>query len=324
MNNESKNKKIIPLILGIILIGVVSYFLITKVFNKKEEEVIEKEKITPLMYEVTKEGSNNKIYLFGSFHILDLNKIEFPKYLLDAYQNSDYIACEFDIVEFLKNVDQQKLAEEMMYSDGTTLDDHLSKETYDKVVKYMKDTFAYSENITRFLKASQIQSLITTKVLEKMGVIANNGVDTYFLNKAHEDNKKILEVESYELQTEAFDKVSDEYYELAINQILDNMDDAVKEMKKLYDAWKSGDEEALIDLAVNVDNDELTDKEKQIMKEYNQILLDERNIKMTEALEEYFNDNKKVFYMVGAAHLVGPNGIAKQLEKDGYKVVKVN
>ena len=64
--------------------------------------------------------------------------------------------------------------------------------------------------------------------------------------------------------------------------------------------------------------------DKALVAEYNKLLLFDRNIGMANKLKEYFNDNKKVFYMVGAAHLVGDKGIAKLLENDGYNVKKVN
>ena len=49
-------------------------------------------------------------------------------------------------------------------------------------------------------------------------------------------------------------------------------------------------------------------------------MLDDRNIGMKDKLEEYFNNGYDVFYMVGAAHLLGDKGIAKLVEQDGYTV----
>ena len=45
---------------------------------------------------------------------------------------------------------------------------------------------------------------------------------------------------------------------------------------------------------------------------------------MKNKLEEFFNEDKKVFFMVGAAHLVGENGIANLLVQDGYTVKQIN
>ena len=52
-------------------------------------------------------------------------------------------------------------------------------------------------------------------------------------------------------------------------------------------------------------------------------MLDDRNIGMKNKLEEYFNNGYTVFYMVGTAHLIGDQGIAKLVELDGYTVTRV-
>ena len=45
---------------------------------------------------------------------------------------------------------------------------------------------------------------------------------------------------------------------------------------------------------------------------------------MTEKAIEYFNDNKDVFYMVGAAHIIGDKGIVNNLKKQGFIIKQVN
>jgi len=339
MNNDlrvvEKKKNILPfIIIGLVVVLVGCYFLFTKVLNKEESNsnnnntnndsnnTVEKsEKVTPLMYEITKEGSNNKIYLFGSIHFANIADIEFPKYLLDAYNNSSYLACEFDIDEFMKNADQQELVNNYLYNDGTLLEDHLSKETYDKVIKFAKDNYNYDEVVTNQFKPSFIESLITQLILKKTGISTTTGVDKYFLIQAKNDKKEILEVESYELQMDMESKIPDKYYDLVLSETIDDLDKAVNDMKELYAAWQNGNVEKLIELS---ETEGETPEEKTLIAEYNKLLLYDRNIGMANKLKEYFNDNKTVFYMVGAAHLVGDKGIAKLLENDGYKVTKVN
>lgn len=52
-------------------------------------------------------------------------------------------------------------------------------------------------------------------------------------------------------------------------------------------------------------------------------LLDDRNVAMTGKMDEYLKGKEQVFVVVGAAHLIGENGIAKQLRDKGYKVDQV-
>ena len=339
MNNEifieekkSKTPLIIVSIIVLLMIGLGTYFLVTKVFNKEEKkeepqkQEVEKEKITPLMYEITKEGSSNKIYLFGSIHFANISKLEFPNYIMDAYKNSNYVACEFNIVKFLKEVDTETLLEDYYYVDGDSLEKHVSsKESYDKIIKFLSDSFKLQEAQAKILTLSTIDSLITEYIIPKSDIkTAQEGVDTYFLNKATEDNKTILEVESYEFQSNLEKSFPDRVMEIEIIDAIDNMEDGINDLNELYKYWKEGNEEKLIELLTKIDEDDYSKEDLVLIKDYNKKMLDDRNIGMKNKLEEYFNNNYTVFYMVGAAHLLGDNGIAKLLENDGYtvKIVK--
>ena len=326
------NKKNKYIIIGIIiLIAITVGLVITQIINKPtkemktEEKETEKENITPLMYKVTKEGSNNIIYLFGSIHIADTDKLNFPKYINDAYNNSKYVACEFDLVEYQKNQEKMLQAvQDLIYNDGTTIKDHLNNETYNKLIKFLKENGMYAE-IYEIYKPIFFESLITSKMANDSKIKTTDGIDIYFLNKAKKDNKKILEVESYDYQTKLLLNFSDKLYELIINDLIEKYDEEVQSLKDLYEAWKKGDIEKII----KESNEELeiksnyTKEEIDMIKDYNKKILDERNIGMTNKLIEYFNNNFETFYMVGAAHLVGDKGIAKLLQDKGYNVIRL-
>ena len=316
----------------ILLIAITIGIIITQIINKPEKEATIKEKeeikekITPLMYEITKDGNQNKIYLFGSIHIANTDKLDFPKYVNDAYNNSKYIACEFDLVEYQK--DQNKILEaiqDLIYSDGSTIKDHLSENAYNKLVNFLKEKQMYSE-IYDIYKPMFFESLITNIIANDTKINTDDGIDTYFLNKAKKDNKTILEVESYDYQVKLLNSFSDKLNELMLIDLIDNYNQEVQSLKDLYEAWKKGDIEKLIEES----NEELeiksnyTKEEIQIIKNYNKQLIDDRNVNMTNKLIEYFNNNYNTFYMVGAAHLVGNQGIAHLLETKGYTVKQIS
>ena len=99
-------------------------------------------------------------------------------------------------------------------------------------------------------------------------------------------------------------------------------------LKKLYKIWKNGDsEELLVLLTMDLTDEELaklSEEDKQLIENYNIELVDKRNVGMKNKLEEFFENNQKVFFMVGTAHLVGEKGIANLLVQDGYSVKQVN
>ena len=337
MEEKSNKKKIIIISIISIILVVIGAVVVTKVLfsgsseNKekekdKEEEVV-KEKITPLMYEITKEGSDNKIYLFGTMHAVNLNEFDFPKYVMDAYNNSDIVAPEFDLVSVQHNQElMQEYAMNMYYNDGTTIKDHLSSEVYNNLITFMKDKKMYNQ-VYEYIKLNELESLITNQLLID-SKISSGGVDEYFLNLAKKDKKEIIDVESFEFQTNLLSSFSDRLYEIEIENVINNYEKNIEMLKDLYKIWKNGDsEELLVLLTMDLTDEELaklSEEDKQLIENYNIELVDKRNVGMKNKLEDFFENNQKVFFMVGTAHLVGEKGIANLLVQDGYSVKQVN
>lgn len=318
INKEKiKNSKLIffiPLI--IVLISILTTWNFA---DKIKDTGSKKEQITPLMYEITKDGSTNKIYLFGSMHMVNLDEFDFPKYVIDAYNNSKYLACEFDIIEYKEKMDIAKEIEMFFYKDGTTVKDHISEENYNKLVEFLNEKYFYNQTLD-YYNLFFFYSLITQVILENSELSDGIAVDEYFLNKAKEDDKNILEIESYEEQFNLLGNLPDAFYEMSIISAIDNYDEQIESLSNLYNSWKYGDVEQIMFESVELGEDDYTEEEIKLLQDYNNALIDNRNIKMADKLETYFNNNYDTFYMVGVAHLVGDKGIAHLLEQRGYTV----
>ena len=311
--------------LCIIVLGIVILKKDTSV-SKPNKNSSGNEKVTPLLYEVTKEGSDNKIYLFGSIHVANTSKMEFPDYLINAYNNSNYIACEFNSIEYQNNQENTlNDVMKMMYQDGTTIKDHLDSKTYEKLVNFLKSKKNYSE-LYDVYKPFFFESLLSLQLAKDAKINTNDGIDEYFLKKATSDKKNILEVESPSFQIDLSISFDDSLYEIMFNETIDDYDKEVQNLKDLYSAWSEGNEEKLLKLIDDglEEKDKYSKEEIKMIEDYNKKMLDDRNKGMTEKAIEYFNSKKDVFYMVGAAHIIGENGIAKSLEQKGYTIKRVN
>ncbi len=338
---KDNNKKLLVIfvaIMCVIAVGISGYG-IAKQFLGKEEDKEEKEEkkdkqkeqITPLMYKVTKEGSDNVMYLFGSMHTVNFDDFDLPKYVMDAYKESDYLAVEVDINKYMEDEEKiQQLAMDMMYMDGTTIKDHIDEELYTKIINFLKEKKLYNQAYESF-KLYGIESLITSQVTKDAGLNENDGIDTYLLDLAKKENKEILEVETFDFQMKLLFEAPDKYYEISILSSIDEYEKSVNSLKELYSAWKKGDVEALEKLTKgdevteeDIEKYKLTQEEMKEIETFSNAMLKDRNVGMKNKFNEYFNGNKKVFYMVGAAHLIGDDGLASLLEKEGYKVTRVN
>ncbi len=323
MGNRKRIFEIIGLIVLVILFIVGMFFIYKTLIDLDKEEVnIE---MKPILYKVTKDGSDNEMYLFGSIHMAKSDDLSFPDYIMNAYNKSHYLACEIDEEKSLSDADlTQQLALAMMYNDGSTIKDHINIDVYNKLVDFLTKKESYT-SVFDYYKPMFFYSLLSNIMGNDSGLDPNSGIDNYFISKAKEDKKTILEVESMDYQIELLLGFSDDLYELMIKETLDNYEENVKELMELYNNWKMGNEEKILELNDEEfkEDDSYTEKQKKEIKDYNERLVINRNKTMTNKAIEYFEKDQDVFFMVGAGHIIGENGIANNLKNKGYIVTQV-
>lgn len=328
---KKKKKKILYLSLiaiAILLISGLATFLIF--FNKDKETEKENNNkkpestATPLLYEVTKEGSENKLYLLGSIHAADDRAYPLPDKVLNAYKESDYLAVEFDMVAYTYDYNAQTTdLQKLLCQNGETLKDTMYPETYDMLIKYMEENNIYN-NMYEYYRPVLLYSLISNEITSKSDLSSNKGIDMYFLKQAKKDDKEILEVESSEYQYNLLASLPDELFDLLIRFYISYESASIKSTKQLYEAWLEGNSEKLTKL-INSETElnegfEEYENGEELMKDCNEKLMYTRNNEMSKKAEQYFQEGKNVFIVVGAAHIVGDTGMATQLANMGYDV----
>lgn len=323
MKNLFKNLLLITLIL-------VLPFL-TGCQNKKEkieenESGIKEETqaaVTPLFYKITSDKSDAAIYLLGSIHVADDSIYPLSDNIMLGYSSSDYLAVEVDIVEINTNLRlQMQMAQKMLYKDGSKIKDHLGEDLYNQMVDFLREKNSYMSIYDKY-KPAFFESLLESAMYKDACMDANNGIDMHFLNLAKEEGKEILEVETLEFQYDLLTSNPIELDKLIITDYIVNYDKNISEIKDLYLTWKQGNI-AEIEKQIDTLNIEgLTNEEIELINAYNQTLIIDRNYGMANTLEQYMSENKNVFCVVGLAHIVGDEGIAKLMKEKGYTVEKV-
>lgn len=295
------------LILIVILIssGVGYYFLVREKNNKKstsQEKIID-----PSLYQACDEDSC--IYLLGTIHMGDEHLVGLTEKIWNAYNESDAIAFELDITE----VSTEGSEDLVMLPEDDDLANYLTEEQLNALKDFFSKRLIPMEVLRRFNLAG-VASLLEEFVYYDLGYLPNNGVDKQLLEKAHSDNKEIIELETYEMQASLLYEFKDDYYIQQIEEILKNYSAAKSSTKLLYNAYLSGNAFVLRGLLGDADGKDETEKE------YNQKMLIDRNNGMAEKAETYLKDNKKVMVAVGAAHVIGDKGLIEILREKGYKV----
>lgn len=294
--------------------------------NTEENSVSSQSKITPAMWKV-EDQNGNFIYMFGTIHAADDDASIMPDYFEAAYNESRAIAVEADVSDIMNDATlTSSLMKYMMYSDGTKIQDHISTETYNAVSKVLKDNFSmYVENAYDYMTPIAWAYALESAVIEKVGLDIKKGIDTVTINRAKNDGKEVLEVESVESQAEMLGRLSENVSEIVLvpYSTQEGFDKQVDSLKKLYGDWKNGNEI----LEEELDVSSLTDMDEKLKKEieyYNDEMLGKRNPLMADKAEEYIKAGKKVLVMVGAAHFYGDNGLINLMQKRGYTVTRIS
>ena len=282
--------------------------------------------ITPALWRV-EDSKGNYNYLFGTIHAADDSVNVMPDYFEKAYADSSAIALEMDVSLVMKDTESMsKIMKFLIYSDGTKLKDHISKEVYDGINSVAKhnNPAAYYDGMYNMFTPIAVSVLMENSIIEKCGMDSNKGVDLTLSNRAHADGKEVLEVESFEYQAEMMGRLSDKVGELLLINYTttEDFDKQVELMKKLYDDWKSGRE-------IREDNElpddaDIDEETRKALEAYEDEMFGKRNPAMADKIESYLNEGKKVLVMVGAAHYYGDDGLISLLTDRGYKITRLS
>jgi len=253
------------------------------------------------------------LYIGGTIHLLRESDRPFPPEFDRAYKASEMLVFETDLAQLNNPKTQQALMAKSTYSDGRTLEKVLSTEAYEQLGKYCTKSGLPLASMNQY-KPSILMIILLGLELQKLGV-NQEGIDAFYHGKATTDKKPVEGLETIEEQIEAITSMGEGNESAFILYSLEDMKKLGEIFEKLVTAWKTGDEATLLDLFIK-------ELKQKFPKLYKMILVD-RNKNWVPKVEEYLITPKTEFVLVGAAHLVGKDGVIAQLKKLGYKIEKL-
>ena len=255
-------------------------------------------------------SGSNKVYLGGTVHLLRTTDYPLPEEFEQAYDDSDRLYFETDINSMNDLAVQTRMLQQLTYSDARTLKSVLSTEAYNALSNHL-DTVGMPIMLMEKFKPGLVVSTLQVIEFQKLG-FTPQGVDVYFNNRALGDAKPVGELESVQAQIDFIANMGEGNESEFILLSLKDMQEIATTMDDLIAAWRTGDNNALAELFV--------DDMKAESEELYEVLLVERNINWLPIIEQMFNQDGIEFVLVGAAHLVGEDGLLNLLQAKGYQV----
>ena len=258
-------------------------------------------------------SSKSTVYLAGSFHILRASDYPLPAEFLRAYKDSRKIIFEVPPGETRSPEYMKKFLSLAIYNDGTTLKEHITTAAYAKAESFCKER-NYPLEQYQFFKPTFLVMTLTVSEMNNIGADPQKGIDNFFKEKAMQDGKALGSLETVDQQLSLLTSMD---ASLGSDQILESIGE-LKQMEvmlgELLAVWKKGDEAKMEGLYI---------KDLKLYPKLYQTLIVDRNNKWARNIEEYLNGQGNTMVVVGAAHLIGADGLVNLLRKRGYKVVKL-
>lgn len=293
-----------------------------------DQEPPAEEKPTPLFYKITdKEG--HTAYLLGTIHTGDNRTAYLPQSIYDAFNASDALAVESNLLDFEKRLESdealsQAYSASMFFTDGTTLESFLEYPDLYKRTEGLLFAMGYGL-YSNSMKPSAAASVIESWYADLFSQFSSDkGVDMRLLKLADEGKKKIYEIEK---PKDHFDALTDYSRETQVQILEEATDmkkaDSVYSTLYLFELWCQGNEKLLREAVTPVLSENATPEEKAYFEEYMDKMITKRDKVMVKGIKSYLSSGETVFVAVGLAHVIGEGGIIDQLKEAGYTVTLV-
>ncbi len=244
-----------------------------------------------------------QFYLFGSVHLGRADLYPLPARVDAAFAMADTLVVEVDLLSLQPRRAEQLILERGFYAAGEgDLEAGVSAATWQRLLDHVAVDGLPLHELRRhrpWLAAIKL----STRAANRAGFRENLGIDRYFLRLA-EGVKPIVALESMTAQLNLFAQLSAVDQENMLRETLRDLDQGEDYFEQLFAAWRSGDEAALQVLL------ERSLSAPQLRR-LRQLLLGDRNWRMAAGIMRLVDAGKTPFVVVGAAHLVGDDGLVQ-------------
>ena len=175
-------------------------------------------------------------YIGGTVHVLAESNYPLPEEYDRAYSDSEILVIETDAAALAQPENMQILMEKGMYSDGITIQDKLSPKVYKKLERTLSGIGIPIKGVQQ-LKPGILSSIITSIQFQQMGYTAE-GVESFYLKKAVEDNRDVLFLEALEEQLDFLTGMGEGDEDEFILSSLEDVNKTKEYMDAMVLSWK--------------------------------------------------------------------------------------
>lgn len=247
------------------------------------------------------------VFLLGSVHLLSPEAGKLPRVVDSVFERSKTIAFETSIDSLQMRAFE--LFAKASYPKGKTLHSEFSPSGVARLDSLL-DAYGLPAAQVEGFKPWFVSLLFTQLVMKRANFSTQFGVDAQINARAHEAGKTMIGLEPVDAQLGLFDKISEVDQERMVLQSV-GPDSSAHMLMEIKDAWQTGDAAAL---------DRLLNRGLKDCPSLFAALVTNRNRSWMPKIEQLLQGQDDALVVVGAAHLVGKQGVVEMLRAKGYTV----
>ena len=268
----------------------------------------------PLLWKVS--DADNAIYLLGSFHLLQPGDYPLPAEVDRAFDDADALVFEVEPGAMTSPASVASLQKYMAIEEGKTLSQVVPRATLEKLGAAMGGT----AGALQAFEGSDPWAVNLGLVLgmtQAMGFRTDLGLDQHLMERARQAGKPATGLETIDDQFRALDAVPHAEQVAGLEEFVDDPARAAGQMRDLHAWWRAGDARAL-------DREMRREMARKTPHTY-RLLNVARNQAWLPQLRQRLDgaSSGETLVVVGALHLLGPDGLVEQLRARGYRVQRI-
>ncbi len=248
-------------------------------------------------------------YLVGSIHLGRPDMYPLPESIRRAWERTDTLVVEADPRQLSSAAIGELAISRGLYGDGGSLRASLGENRWQEVAG-AAEALGLPAPLLLPQRPWLAFSALTMAAAEREGLRHGLGMEMKLVDRA--GSRPLIELEGLRSQLEMLSGLAPEVQQALLVQLARQVSSGEPLVAPLISAWRQGDTAAL---AAYLD-EEFPAK----LAGAREALLRRRNQTMAARLDTLLADGRRHFILLGAAHMVGPDGLVERLRRRGHEL----
>lgn len=266
----------------------------------------------PMLWRI--DGSAGDVYLLGSVHLLKESDYPLASAVEVAYAEAEELVFELSPADMRSGDAGARMMRMGALPAGESLREHVSGETWAAVESYVEGGGYLPLSAIERMRPWMLALTLSVMQMQRAGLDPAFGIEQHFLRKLDADGKLGAGMETIDQQLALFAEGSAEEQDQQLHKTLQELPEMEAQLDEMRRLWRSGDADGLHAL--------VSEEMEEYPAVYDRLIVD-RNRAWVPLVEAQLADEGDELVIVGAAHLVGPDGVVALLRARGHTVARI-